>query len=237
MLKIGGFMKNRNAFTLAEVLITLGIIGVVAALTLPGLMANYQKKATVTQVKKVYTSLYQAVLLSEAKNGPIESWDFDCSDSEFFEKYLQEYMPTILNTRYMNISNEVKYKNPNGNIEQSFTPLYGSAKVVSLQDGTMLFLTTGTPTRTLTYHNICVDINGMNPNIIGRDFFGFAVVKSNAPKVVPYGTYGTSDDPMTSMDRDSAKSGMYACTRDGRGMFCAALMMLDGWEIKNDYPW
>ena len=231
-------MGNRNAFTLAEVLITLGIIGVVAALTLPGLMANYQKKVTVTQVKKVYTSLYQAVLLSEAKNGPIESWDFNCSDSEFFEKYLQEYMPTILNIRYMNISNEVKYKNPNGNIEQNFNPLSGSAKVVSLQDGTMLFLNPVTPTRTLTSRSIFVDINGMkNPNIIGRDFFGFSVVKSNAPKVVPNGTYGTSDSPMTSMDRDSAKSGTYACTRNGRGMFCAALMMLDGWKIKNDYPW
>ncbi len=44
-------MKNFG-FTLAEVLITLGIIGVIAALTLPNLIANYQKKVWATQLKK-----------------------------------------------------------------------------------------------------------------------------------------------------------------------------------------
>ena len=54
--------KNRNnGFTLAEVLITLGIIGVVAALTIPTLVANYQKKVTVTKVKKVYVTLNNAL--------------------------------------------------------------------------------------------------------------------------------------------------------------------------------
>ena len=45
--------KRKSAFTLAEVLITLGVIGVVAALTLPTLIANYQKKNLVTQLKKI----------------------------------------------------------------------------------------------------------------------------------------------------------------------------------------
>lgn len=44
--------NNKVAFTLAEVLITLGIIGVVAAMTLPTLIANYQKRQTVVQLKK-----------------------------------------------------------------------------------------------------------------------------------------------------------------------------------------
>ncbi len=38
----------KNGFTLAEVLITLGIIGIVAAMTMPALIANYQKKVLVT---------------------------------------------------------------------------------------------------------------------------------------------------------------------------------------------
>ncbi len=46
------FTSKKVAFTLAEVLITLGIIGVVAALTMPNLIANYQKKVWVTQLKK-----------------------------------------------------------------------------------------------------------------------------------------------------------------------------------------
>ncbi len=48
----------KKAFTLAEVLITLGIIGVVAAMTLPSLVGNYKKKVTVTRLKKIL--LYNA---------------------------------------------------------------------------------------------------------------------------------------------------------------------------------
>lgn len=44
--------SGRKGFTLAEVLITLGVIGVVAAMTLPTVIANYQKKVLVTQLKK-----------------------------------------------------------------------------------------------------------------------------------------------------------------------------------------
>lgn len=45
--------QDSPAFTLAEVLVTLGIIGVVASLTMPGLMGNYQKKANITAMKKL----------------------------------------------------------------------------------------------------------------------------------------------------------------------------------------
>lgn len=39
-------------FTLAEVLITLGIIGVVAALTMPSLIAEHQKNKLLQELKK-----------------------------------------------------------------------------------------------------------------------------------------------------------------------------------------
>ena len=44
--------KIKLAFTLAEVLITLGIIGIVAAMTIPTLLAKYQEKQTVTKLKQ-----------------------------------------------------------------------------------------------------------------------------------------------------------------------------------------
>ena len=47
-------MKKFKAFTLAEVLVTLGIIGVVSAMTVPTLMQNYQRQSYVTQLHKVY---------------------------------------------------------------------------------------------------------------------------------------------------------------------------------------
>ena len=50
----------KKAFTLAEVLITLGVIGVVAAMTMPSLVANYQKKVWVNQLKKTVSVMNQA---------------------------------------------------------------------------------------------------------------------------------------------------------------------------------
>ena len=57
-------MKHK-AFTLAEVLITLGIIGVVAAFTIPGLISRYQEKEMVNRWVKFYSLLQQAVKLAE----------------------------------------------------------------------------------------------------------------------------------------------------------------------------
>ena len=69
--------KVQVGFTLAEVLITLGIIGVVAAMTIPTLMTNYQKKSTATQLKKTYATISNAVRLSEEENGELSGWEFE----------------------------------------------------------------------------------------------------------------------------------------------------------------
>ena len=54
-------LKEKFAFTLAEVLITLGIIGIVSAMTIPTLINNYQKKVTVTRLQQTYSMLNQAL--------------------------------------------------------------------------------------------------------------------------------------------------------------------------------
>ena len=72
---------RRAAFTLAEVLITLGIIGVVAAMTIPTLIADYQEKQTVTQLTKAYSMLSQAVQLMYAEYGPITTWGLSKTDT------------------------------------------------------------------------------------------------------------------------------------------------------------
>jgi len=66
--------KKKVAFTLAEVLITLGIIGVVAAMTLPALITNYKEKQTVSQLKKFYSTLSQAWLMMENEYGSMDEW-------------------------------------------------------------------------------------------------------------------------------------------------------------------
>ena len=59
-------MEKKAAFTLAEVLITLGIIGIVAAMTLPALINNYKEQEIITRVKKTYTTIAQALELVQA---------------------------------------------------------------------------------------------------------------------------------------------------------------------------
>ena len=50
-------IMSKSGFTLAEVLITLGVIGVVAAMTMPSLVAHYKEKQTVVALKKFYSIL------------------------------------------------------------------------------------------------------------------------------------------------------------------------------------
>lgn len=62
---------HNKAFTLSEVLITLGIIGIVAAMTLPALTAKYKKIVTATQLKKSYTTILQAFTMAQKDYGGI----------------------------------------------------------------------------------------------------------------------------------------------------------------------
>ena len=62
-------LKRNAAFTLAEVLITLGIIGIVAAMTMPSLIANYKEKEIITKAKKTYSVVTQAFKLAQADAG------------------------------------------------------------------------------------------------------------------------------------------------------------------------
>ena len=75
-------MKKKNlAFTLAEVLIVIGIIGVVAALTLPNLNHATGDKETVTRLKKAYSILNEANDRAVAIYGPISTWSEECLDN------------------------------------------------------------------------------------------------------------------------------------------------------------
>lgn len=86
---------NCKGFTLAEVLITLGIIGVVAAMTMPALIQQQQKKAFLNQAKVVYSVLNNALERAKVQYGTdVDNWEFletgsNLEKSMFFaEKYL-----------------------------------------------------------------------------------------------------------------------------------------------------
>ena len=69
------FGARKGAFTLAEVLITLGIIGVVAALTLPSLIQKYQDQVLENQLKKMYSTLSQGIQKAMADDGVSNFYD------------------------------------------------------------------------------------------------------------------------------------------------------------------
>ena len=72
---LGAFhLSPKKAFTLAEVLITLGIIGVVAAMTIPTLMQKCFEIQTVARFKEVNSILSQAIKLAVEENGEVSSW-------------------------------------------------------------------------------------------------------------------------------------------------------------------
>ena len=88
--------KSKIAFTLAEVLITLGIIGVVAAMTMPALIQRQNEKATVVKLKKAYSVLENAYRLAKEENGDFSGWisgNDKIEDTrvlaETFKKYLK----------------------------------------------------------------------------------------------------------------------------------------------------
>ena len=73
-ISIRHVLKKALAFTLAETLIVMGIIGVVAALTIPNLNSSTADKEKVAKLKKVYSNLSDAFGRAEAIYGPVEEW-------------------------------------------------------------------------------------------------------------------------------------------------------------------
>ena len=98
----GDYVPRKAAFTLAEVLITLGIIGVVAALTLPTLIQNQQEKEKVVRLKKAYSILNNAIQRAITEDGPISSWSgiskSESATSDMTDEEKEEISQASVNT-------------------------------------------------------------------------------------------------------------------------------------------
>ena len=116
--------RGKAAFTLAEVLITLGIIGVVAAMTLPSLIQNYQKKALATQTQKFYSMMSQAVKqymadygVDDLRNTPLASDNYEVYDSPEAIASIRDFA-----TKYLKVVKECNPSNEDDN--NCFAPVY-----------------------------------------------------------------------------------------------------------------
>ena len=190
--------RLRRAFTLAEVLITLGIIGVVAALTIPSLVANHQEKATVSQLKKAYSTMSNALVLAMNEHGTVDQWGLTASGAgsditgaaNFYEK-ISPYLVVLNDCKNKGGCFYDGYYNTLGTKKEQFAGTASNFYTFTLTDGTAIAIwTTQSSTCTNDASAICavlfVDINGKKkPNTTGRDGFWFRV-RNN--RIVPYGT-------------------------------------------------
>lgn len=233
----------KAAFTLAEVLITLAIIGIVAALTIPELMQSYKKKEYSTKLKKFYSTMQQAIQLSTVQNGEVDTWDkkddipyteiededekeqaklTNAKDGfEFVNKYILPYM------KYSKVEEEQPLTVNNSEI-------FKLSKVY-LNDGTTFFI----------YNGDCIDffydVNGnKEPNKEGYDIYRFIFSPVNKFRQTSFGsekqyfgTYGYGT--YTTNTEDYREYIHEQCTRNGK--YCSHLIYLDNWEYKDDYPY
>ena len=199
------------AFTLAEVLITLGIIGVVAAMTMPSLIQNYQEKATVTKLKKFYSLVSQAyvsILNDEGGSDTLQAGD-DLEMMKKFGKYLK-YQKTC--GRNKGCFPNVTYKSVTGNGYNKWEDDTTYRSRAILTDGTLIMFNLNALRNNSDnfYAQIYVDINGFKgPNQLGRDFFYFYI---SPEKIVPGGAKVLETIfPDQKFDENCIQQNGYAC--------------------------
>ncbi len=163
---------SRFGFTLAEVLVTLGIIGVVSAMTVPTLMQNHQRKTYVTQLHKSYNELSQALLQYQTDKNAVNLTEAGLTTTAAIQSFVKNYYKIVSECDTMTSPCFAdSYKNLNGTVENSFDATPKSYVIAS-----------GAAIRPLYSNadgkifNMAVDINGQQgPNIVGRDLFFMGV--------------------------------------------------------------
>ena len=239
-------MKNKKfGFTLAEVLITFAIIGVVAALTIPTLITNYQKKETVTKLQKAYAEIYQALRMSEAKYGDPEDW---IKDSILFAN---RYLANTINITEICDSNNyncwAETHDTLAGIEAKNASSYKTPSFLTVGGYAVKFWVGGSAEYKRHYQFI-IDINGKKkPNIVGKDTFSYSYVReaNGGWSLVPAGYYGSAYAKNNIIQRftreemlNNADLGCsHSVVSTAGSTLCAALIYEDGWQIKEDYPW
>ncbi len=219
---------KRSAFTLAEVLITLGIIGVVAAMTLPTLIANYQKQATVNKIKKFYTNINQVYLRAQIDNGEYSTWSYNDVE-DYYNKYLKPYLKNVDSIQ------------KNTGLWGFFTN--GCAIRVVFADGTQAIFSTASTSSMrnnggavilfdtkVQKHNSDKSLYIKYPT---RERFTFII--NNKGVVTLPGLSDTREQNLSECKKFNPNNGKdYG---NNGYITCSTVIYKDGWKIAPDYPW
>jgi len=207
------------------VLITLAIIGIIAAITIPSIVANHQKRTLETQFAKAYRTLQQAVNLAVAEHGDIISWDWEGlpGDIQKRDEFTKKYFVPYLNVgKFCPTDKSVK----GCFLDKNYTFIDGGASnynyerynhpSVLLADGiSITFSFEDSTDRDIVF---VTDINGhKKPHTFGRDLFAI-VIKKEANKIMPHGN-------------NRAKNKNFDCRKADRGWYCAAQVVSDGFKM------
>lgn len=240
--------KNKKAFTLAEVLITLGIIGVVAAMTLPALISLYQKKIVETRLEQTYSIIAQALKMAEADYGDSQYWMRDSAGpqddmigvvyrfvSTYLEPYIKSAKPDVISAPgYL-----YKYGYSVKTIPNTPTAISSGTIVIQLNNGVILFVSYYHGRQGMASIRLIADVNGPKlPNVVGRDIYEMlfslydGILFMAGERQVT--GYGISYDKIIKYDDilKRCKNG------DVLGITeCGALIKQNGWKIPKDYPY
>lgn len=245
----------KKAFTLAEVLITLGVIGIVAAMTLPALTAKYQKQMTINQLKVAYAILYDALNLAQKDHGDYKYWTYyqeelgaQKSAIQFVNTYMKPYMKNVslYNSTKINGCNNITYRHMDGSVAQcsSITAFcetcrttYNSVQINAANGMIIAVLirkaediNTGDRLAKAEFY---VDTNGLKgPNVWGKDIFRFALLQRGGQFGAKQGNMKFCGGDCHSRDFDLQEQ----CTMT-TAYGCAEVIIGDSWQIKSDYPW
>lgn len=189
---------NKKGFTLAEVLITLAAIGVVAALTLPSINTNTERSECQTATAKFYNNLQAAVDRYMAENNATRISETPFGNSTNFAADLIENTMQIKG-RCSSVTDAgcfaAKYKTPSGtSVDNNL--VFENSEIFTLPDGAVVYTSTMGSTAGLK-SDVIVDINGpKRPNRIGWDCWTLTIYSD-----------GIVDDGITAANRRAAKSG------------------------------
>lgn len=180
---------KKSGFTLAEVLVSLMIIGVIAGVTIPGLISSSEQKENIAGCKKAYSTLANAVNLAEQANGPVKRWGLkDSTTATDFDTFLAPYLN--ISKKCSNSTGcfgEGTFKKYSGQTYSDLTTTgYGSPRYAfKLADGMNVAYDVypasyiypasfGAKVNLTTFFYFFVDVNGDKaPNTLGKDIFIF----------------------------------------------------------------
>ena len=224
---------TKQAFTLAEVLITLGIIGVVASMTLPALIQTNKNAEVEVKLKKVYSVMNQAILMSENENGPKEYWE-PCTSNDcynYYEKYLLPYLVSLKS------------------VELSTLSYYNIA--IYFSDGSLLIGKNDTSGRVDywffpnaknfnndSFGNWDASSASVQRKGCGKTFFAFSFAPWDKSQRFHYKKgFETFKMNLSEVNEETLKQGLWGCKSTGNNpTYCTALIQLNGWKIPKDYP-